>query len=135
MSIEELDMLFNLKQQLIRQTATLEHFRTVATSASPQPISPDDVAVEIVDVEREVSELEASVEKELPKIMAFIAQVPEQRIRSILRLRFVRGMTWKNVASALGGKNTEFGVRMACHRFIASISNPSADLGPVMGGR
>lgn len=39
-------------------------------------------------------------------------------IRTILRLRFVRCLTWKEVARTIGGRNTSDGVRMTVYRYL-----------------
>lgn len=42
----------------------------------------------------------------------------DAQMRMILSLRFVNGLTWRQVAHSIGGGNTEDSVRKACQRFL-----------------
>ncbi len=48
----------------------------------------------------------------------FIENVDDAQMRMILSLRFVNGLTWRQVARSIGGGNTEDSVRKACQRFL-----------------
>jgi hypothetical protein len=69
----------------------------------------------------EKAELEKRVRQyadERRRILAYINGVEDRLVRAILTLRIVNSMTWADVAEAIGGKNTEASVKMACYRFL-----------------
>ena len=56
------------------------------------------------------------------RVAAFIDTIEATYIRTILRLRFIRCLTWKEVARIIGGRNTGDGVRMAVYRHLGKRS-------------
>ena len=51
-------------------------------------------------------------------IAVWIAGIEDNTTRLVFRLRFIRGMPWKVVASVLGGRNSEDGAKSICYRFL-----------------
>ena len=51
-----------------------------------------------------------------PGIRECIAGIASDQTRLICKLRFLRGLTWNEVAGVIGGGNTADGVRMICGR-------------------
>ncbi len=47
-----------------------------------------------------------------------IAQIEDGRVRQIAMLRFVEGMSWKEIAAAIGGGASESCARMALKRYF-----------------
>ena len=80
-----------------------------------------DLAAEIADVSREMEELRVRIQRQEPEIISFISAIPDGRTRLIFRLRFLRCMTWTEVAKAVGGKNTNSGVRKTCFRYLDTL--------------
>lgn len=79
-----------------------------------------DCAVAIADAKEEIARTEAEISRSESAIVAFINTIGDLQVRTIFRLRFLSGMTWKDVAVAIGGGNTEAGVRMVCYRYLAA---------------
>lgn len=77
-----------------------------------------DLACEIADLETDRDQLQERIELSEKSVMAFITKIPGAQTRLIFRLRFCRGLTWKEVAQVIGGGNTENGVRMVCYRYL-----------------
>lgn len=75
-----------------------------------------DLGIEIADLETEIEAIEIRVKKSEAFVSAYITKIPDIQTRMIFRLRYCRGLTWKEVANVLGGGNTENGVRMMCYR-------------------
>jgi len=50
---------------------------------------------------------------------AYIGTIEDSQTRMIFRLRYIHGMAWKEVAAAVGGRNTENSVKSVCYRYIA----------------
>lgn len=62
--------------------------------------------------------LEIDLLQKTNEIEEFIASIDDSRIRRIVNLRYVEGMSWVDVATAMGGGNTEDTVRKAFERFM-----------------
>ena len=54
------------------------------------------------------------------QIMPFIQGIDDDQTRLIFRLRFLRGLAWKEVAAVIGGRNSEDSVKMVCYRYLGS---------------
>lgn len=52
-------------------------------------------------------------------ICAEIYAVKDSQVRLILLLRYVDGMSWRNIAARVGGGNTSDSVRMIHNRFLS----------------
>lgn len=61
--------------------------------------------------EAELLEMTGEVER-------FINSIEDSHIRQIVRYRVVDGMTWREVAKNIGGRNNEENVKKAFHRFL-----------------
>lgn len=83
-----------------------------------------DLATEIAYMERRVAALQAKVDDQAVEVRNFIAGVQDDQMKIILSLRYIRGLTWIEVALVLGGRNTGSGVRSAVWRFFSD--EPSA---------
>lgn len=66
-----------------------------------------DLAAEIVDMDARVGFLEEEVKASEGQIMPFIQGIDDDQTRLIFRLRFLRGLAWKEVAS--GHRRPQFG--------------------------
>ena len=62
--------------------------------------------------------LEEDLNRKTNEIEEFIAHVPDSRIRRIINLRFVEGLTWNQVADRIGGGNTDESVKKMYQRYI-----------------
>ena len=66
-----------------------------------------------------------SKKNELLKIMEdaenFIDNVDDSLARTILRARYLKGYTWKQVATSIGGNNTPDSVRMTANKYLKNI--------------
>lgn len=77
-----------------------------------------DLATEIAYMERRVAALQAKVDDQAVEVRNFIAGVQDDQMKIILSLRYIRGLTWIEVALVLGGRNTGSGVKSAVRRFF-----------------
>ena len=53
-------------------------------------------------------------------VTEFVESIENDQTRMIFRLRFLRCLTWGEVAAVIGGRNTEDGVKSACYRYLSS---------------
>lgn len=65
-----------------------------------------------------LTSLEMELLETLNKVEEFIASVDDSRMRRIINLRFIEGLSWNKVADRIGGGNTEDSIRMAFNRFM-----------------
>ena len=62
--------------------------------------------------------LESEIEETLNDVYEFITQIQSSYDRRIVSLRIIDKMTWRQIAQALGGNNTEDSVRKYFERFL-----------------
>lgn len=74
--------------------------------------------VELVRIEDMLKELEAKVIETQKPIEDWIGSVDDIYVQTILRLRFLHGLKWSEVANAIGGGNTVQSVRTAVYRLF-----------------
>lgn len=128
MTLKELSQLYYLNREIERDKARLDELYSKATGCTQtitgMPHVPgvtdkvDKYAAEIADLR---GIIEANIQRcfyELNRLNRFIENVDDARMRMILSLRFVNGLTWRQVAHSIGGGNTEDSVRKACQRFL-----------------
>ena len=84
-----------------------------------------DLATEIAYMERRVAALQAKVDDQAVEVRNFIAGVQDDQMKIILSLRYIRCLTWIEVALVLGGRNTGSGVRSAVWRFFSDEPSDS----------
>ena len=77
------------------------------------------LATEIADMRETVARRKAAIAKSEETIATYISTIGDSQTRMIFRLRFIRGMSWKEVAATIGGRNTEAGVKAVCYRYMA----------------
>lgn len=65
-----------------------------------------------------LTSLEMELLETLNKVEEFIASVKDSRMRRIITLRFIDNLSWNEVASRIGGGNTEDSVKKAFYRFM-----------------
>ncbi len=128
MTLRELTEHWRLLQKLHESRETL---RSLQESIAPagqvltgMPHAPGvkdkvgDLAIEILEMESDIAKLQQAVKAEEQRITEFISTIDDGCTKLIFRLRFVRGLTWKEVAGLMGGWNTEESVKSTCYRYM-----------------
>ena len=124
----ELTQLFWLKQEIKTEGQRLEELKAAAEGgvshmdgmprAGGQQRGKENAVISYVNqiqlVETKITRLTELYEKIADEIEA----VPDSYMRQILTLRYVKGLSWLQVAMRLGGGNTPDGVRKAHDRFL-----------------
>lgn len=62
--------------------------------------------------------LEFDLLQKTNEVEEFITTIDDSRMRRIINLRFIEGLSWSKVADRIGGGNTEGSIKMAFQRFI-----------------
>lgn len=130
MTLQELSQHYELIEKLRRDEDILMSLRAAAVPGAQaltgMPHSPGikdkvgNLAVEIADMEDGVKNLMREIEQEEKRISAWIGSIRDEQTRMVFRLRFIRGLLWREVAEVVGGQNTEQSVKSICYRYLAS---------------
>lgn len=128
MTLAELSRHFKLRERIERNNETIAGLRLAAYPCAqkldgmPHAQGVSDkvgrLAIDIADLEDKNKQLAQELQEAEREIVAFIDTIPDEYLQMIFRLRFLHGMTWGEVAGALGGRNTEVGVKSACYRYL-----------------
>lgn len=54
----------------------------------------------------------------LQEIVAFVKEVEDPLLRAVIYGRYIKGMTWNQLANTIGGKNTPDGLRKLHNRYF-----------------
>lgn len=132
MTLMELNRYFELVSNLARTKELLDNLRAAAYPASPaltgMPHAPGvkdkigDLAAEIADLDIRQQYIENEIKTQKSKVENFVKTIEDYYLRTIFRLRFERGLSWKEVASIIGGKNSEESVKSACYRYLKKVA-------------
>lgn len=114
-----------------RLKKTEELLAKLRASAEPQSPAMSDMphaqgnGDRVAVIATEIADLEAQVRYQLDEkkaseseIRKFTSGISDALTRSVFNLRFVGGMSWKEVADAVGGSNSEGSVRQLCYRYL-----------------
>lgn len=128
MTVRELSQLYYLKREIELDKERLARLRQSALSHSsavtgmPRGAKGGD---RVASLAAEMADLTALIETKIVqcvyekrRLERFIAQIPDSITRQVFTLRFVEGMSWRQVARALGGGNNAGSVRMMCYRYL-----------------
>lgn len=128
MTLQELNRLFELRERLAKAQEMIDALRAAACPGAQvltgmphaQGVKDKvgDLAPEIADLDERISFLESEIERIKAPILEWIKTIDNDQTRLIFRLRFMRGLSWKEVAAVIGGRNSEDSVRMACYRYL-----------------
>lgn len=128
MTLRELTEHWRLLQKLHESRETLhslqESIAPAGQSLTGMPHAPGvkdrvgDLAVEMVEMEKDISEQQKIADDEEKKILYFISGIQDARTKLIFRLRFIRGLTWGEIAGIIGNYSTEKSVKQMCYRYI-----------------
>ena len=132
MTLKELNQHFALRERLSRAKEMLASLQAAACPGAQvltgMPHAPGvsdkvgDLAVEIADLEGRIQILMNELSLEESKINLFISAIENDQTRMIFRLRFLRCLTWGEVATVIGGHNTEGSVQKICYRYLDAQS-------------
>lgn len=129
MTKKELSQLYYLNREIEEQQRRLQELEELATSCTAQITGMPKVSWnsdKIAKYAAEIADLKALLDLNLKKcfyefnrLNRYIETVDDSQMRMILALRYVNGLSWRQIAFSIGGGNTEDGVRKAHDRFLA----------------
>lgn len=132
MTWQELDDLYQMKCELQRGEELVERLRMRAEPGAQRMDGMPhrsgvsdrvgDTAIAIADAEEELNDLKTQIEQREMEARTWIKTVKNIETRTALRLRFLKGMSWKAVARSMDRYYTEDRVRVMCCRvFLEGI--------------
>ena len=66
------------------------------------------LAGEITDLEREIAAKLVLIQEERRRICGYIATIDDRELQKILYLRYVSGVSWREMAAVLGGEESKY---------------------------
>ncbi len=130
MTVKELSQLFYLTREIEADQKRLEELSRLAgapstTHITGMPRAPhsnsskvERMAAEIVDLQAIIAARQIQCIHERARLERWINGVPDSLTREVFKQRFVFGQSWARVAVAVGGGNTEAGVKKRCYRYL-----------------
>lgn len=142
MTLQELSRYYKLRLQLDEDKEVLRSLREKASGSSSPSLSgmphtpgvSDKVgnfAAEIADMEAEICRKEMQAEEEKHRLLDKINTISDSRTRTIFRLRFVRCLSWKEVAGMMGRYYSANRVKHLCYDYLNSrkdVDSPDQDV-------
>ena len=123
MTLQELSQYYKLRERLKRDEEILESLRAAACpgaqNLSGMPHAPG-VRDKVADMTERIRYLKEEIGRAEAAVTEFVESIENDQTRMIFRLRFLRCLTWGEVAAVIGGRNTEDGVKSACYRYLSS---------------
>lgn len=131
MTLEELDRHAELRRRLDRDKELLASLYSAidlgaqTITGMPHPSGYRDklgeLIPEIAAVKDDIADLAMQIRAEEKEVIAFIETITDVYTGTLFKLRFLRGLTWKEVAAVVRGGNTEESVRSACYRYLRKL--------------
>lgn len=128
MTLDQLNQHFALLQRRRQAEELLASMRSLAEPSShtlsgmPRASAVrdriGDLAAEIADISAVIESLNVEIEISSQPISVFIDNVSDVCARMVLRLRFIRGLEWKEVATYMGRGFSAKRVSDICYRTI-----------------
>lgn len=128
MTLAYLNAHLDLLQSLERANETLDALRSAAVPGAqvltgmPHATGVSDkvgeFAAEIADLEAQMDYIRAQIAESQKRITDWISTIDDVIVRVMLRLRFIRGFQWKEVAGYLGTYTSESKVKNICYKYI-----------------
>ena len=128
MTIKELSQLYHLKREIEMDRLRLRNLEAraqpgaqVITGMPHTPGTKDKVgecAAEIADLIGIIEAKRKQCLYERNRLERYIAGIDDSLTRQMFKLRFVNGLTWRQVAACIGGGNTAAGCRKAAQRYL-----------------
>lgn len=132
MTLDELNVLFHLREELEElhelRNALLEKATSTTAPMTGMPHTGcvnDKVgrfAAELADIDGRIHAQQAAIEKAERRIEAWIVTIPKIKPRLAFRLRFLRGLPWKEVADLFGKYASESAVKQMCYNYLKQIN-------------
>lgn len=129
MTRKDLNNLFALRERIERAEGMLATLRArsnpgaqVLTGMPHAPGVKDktgDCAVEIVALEEKIADLREVLREEEAEASAFLSSIDDECVSTALRLRYIHGMLWKEVAYLVG--QSKQSITQLCYKYLNTL--------------
>lgn len=125
---QELSQLYYLNREiehLKNRIIELECISTSSTSRITGMPHATDISDKVGKYASEIADLKELLDLnlkkcfyELNRLNRYIESIEDSQIRMIMTLRYVNGLSWRQIAFSIGGGNTEDGVKKIAYRYL-----------------
>lgn len=77
------------------------------------------LGAEIADIKTAISNIETSISENENQILKIIDSIDDEYVKTLFRLRWIRGFQWKEVAGCMGKYYTECAVKNSVYRYLS----------------
>ena len=136
MTLQDLNRYLSLCKQLDKARESLLDLQEAAVPGAQvltgMPHTPGvkdkvgDLAIEIADTKDEIKEMEVEVQAMGEEINTFIKAIPYVELRTIFRLRYVRFLSWEDIAEVFRWRLSESTLRRRTERYMAKVESGDA---------
>lgn len=131
MTLKELSQLYYLNREIENDCRRLEELEAKLASPSSPNLSgmPRSTAygnkiessvADIMDLKAIIAAKQQQCIYERSRLMRYITEIDDSLTREIFIFRFVNSLSWRQVATHIGGNNTADSCRMICKRYLES---------------
>lgn len=129
MTLKELSQLYHLTREIETDKRRLQELSDALGPSTAQysdmpraPFNPSSkterLAAEIVDLQAIIAARQIQCIHERARLERWVNAIPNSVIRQIFLLRFADGLSWVEVAEAMGDDFTEYTVKQRCYRYL-----------------
>lgn len=138
MTLQQLNHHADLREKLRKAEALVYRLQTKAHPGAQvltgMPHTPGvkdlvgDLAIEIAEAQEVVDELDAQIKAEEPSVRSFIRTIDDAELRTIFRLRFIRGLSWKEIPEYIDEYATKSSVSSVVYSYMRKHDNTAYDI-------
>ena len=131
MTLQDLNRYLSLCKQLEKARESLLDLQEAAVPGAQvltgMPHTPGvkdkvgNLAIEIADTKDAIKEMEAEVQALGEEVNIFIKTIPYVELRTIFRLRFIRMLTWEDVAEVFRWRYSESTLRRRVEQYMKTV--------------
>lgn len=131
MTLQDLNRYLHLCKQLDKARESLLDLQEAAVPGAQvltgMPHTPGvkdkvgNLAIEIADTKDAIEEMEAEVQALGEEVNIFIKTIPYVELRTIFRLRFIRMLTWEDVAEVFRWRYSESTLRRRVEQYMKTV--------------
>lgn len=136
MTLQDLNRYLSLCKQLDKARESLLDLQEAAVPGAQvltgMPHTPGvkdkvgNLAIEIADTKDAIEEMEDEVQALGEEVNIFIKTIPYVELRTIFRLRYVRFLSWEDIAEVFRWRFSESTLRRRTERYMAKVESGDA---------
>lgn len=128
MTKKELSQLYYLNREIEQLTKQLKDLQQKRKIQGLPYIDTEDIQTEIEDCKITLKTKQKKAMKEYNRLVKYIDGIDDSLSRQIISLRYINGLSWKQVAFHIGGGNTPDSVRKVHDRWLLKNKSQNKNL-------